>query len=148
MLNIIIDKMRKVKYIEEKTYYLDNPILFEEYELLHEEIDELLFINTMTIVDMYGHCKFSAEALRMQLMNIIEAEPVDSGKTYELLSQYEYIERFVLKDFDKESQALFNRVYYFMDAESRADWLHANCFIENDELIYTNRWADFVIIAS
>lgn len=148
MLNIILDKMRRVKELEEKTYYLDKPELFAEYNHLSDEIDELLAINTMTIVDLHGRSKFTAEGLRMQLARIIEAEPVDTGKKYELLMQDEYLERYVLTGSNKESKALFYKVFYFMDAESRADWLHANYFIENDELVYTNRWADFVIIAS
>lgn len=143
MLNVILHKMRKVKRMERD----NEPGKLGAYAKLCEEINELLNICTLSFIDGRGQRKFTVDTLRAQLESIVAAKPVDDGTQYELLTQYEFISRFILADASLESRAMFNQLFYFMDAESRADWLHANYFIESDA-VFVDRWADVIIIGN
>lgn len=89
-----------------------------------------------------------------QVYECLEAIAIDvSGGNYDLesldsiiyMTQDTYLDEYVLSGMDESAKKMFDSLFYFMNSDSRNNWLEAN-YLAHDPNIYTSKMMDFIIM--
>lgn len=143
-LKLVVAKLIEKKDLEGRYGWascFDYPAQYEQMEQLASEVMEALTEQT----DQYKATQLydCLEAIAGDISNgNYDMESIDG---ISLLTQGEYIDEYVLSNMDESATEMFNSLFYFMDIDSRNNWLENN-HLAHDPSIYTTKIMDYILM--
>lgn len=143
-LKLVVVKIMEKKDLEGRYGWASCFDYPEQYERMEELASEVF--NELT--------ELTNEYKAKQVYECLEAIATDiSGGNYDLesideisfMSQDDYLEDYVLSGMDESATEMFNSLFYFMNVDSRNNWLETN-YLAHDPNVYTHKMMDFIIM--
>lgn len=136
-LKLIVAKMVEKKALENKYGWascFDYPKQYDAMTDLELEIDDLLEgrDELYPILDTIA-CEIDWGNIDLETLEVNH------------YSQDEYLEYYVLEGMDEHARKMFDSLYYFMDSDTRGQWLEAN-YLAHDPNVYTDKRIENIIM--
>lgn len=117
-----------------------------------EQYDKMENLSVEIMNNLKEYEKHHTDILATNLYDVLDtiAFEIVNGNISEeaevmFYTQDEYLETYVLGNFNEEQMEVFDKLFYYMNSDDRAGWLKSN-YINNDSNEYTDNLVNFVVV--
>ncbi|MGQ9028444.1 hypothetical protein BLL41_21370 [Bacillus sp. FMQ74] len=117
-----------------------------------EQYDKMENLSVEIMNNLKEYEKHHADILASNLYDVLDtiAFEIVNGNISEeaevmFYTQDDYLETYVLGNFNEEQMEVFDKLFYYMNSDDRAGWLKSN-YINNDPNEYTDNLVNFVVV--
>ncbi len=117
-----------------------------------EQYDKMENLSVEIMSNLKEYEKHHTDILATNLYDVLDtiAFEIVNGNISEeaevmFYTQDDYLETYVLGNFNEEQMEVFDKLFYYMNSDDRAGWLKSN-YINNDPNEYTDNLVNFVVV--